>query len=383
LSTKQPTIRDVARLSGTSIASVSRVLNKKDYPVSAELRARIEKAVAELDYHPNWHGRSLRQRWTEEIGIVVPGLVNPFYGELMEAAHRACLEAGLFPSIHSSDGDPAREQELIRGLLQRQAGGLLLSPTCNSEVLEQELDGHLPLVLFDQTLGDGGRWPAVHFDFVAGGRLAGDHLLATGHRRIALISPDFSLSSRRLIRKGLAAAIARAQSASSQTIADLEIFTAVNVGSPAATTNQFALEVAHMLAMHPDRFDALVTVNDLLAASLLHALQTLGFAVPRDISLLSFDNTILASLVKPELTAVHQDATRTAELAVELLVAARAGEAVSFRHIIPTLIQRDSVSIRRDRRTWENASRSQGSAPLTAASAEINRSGASPSRSQE
>ncbi len=347
---KQPTIRDVARLSGASIASVSRVLNKRDYPISAELRARIERAAAELDYRPNWHGRSLRQRWTEEVGIIVPNLVNPFYGELLEAAHRACLEAGLFPSIHSSDGDPAQEQELIKGLRQRQAGGLLLSPISGTEMLEQELGNQLPLVLFDQTLGDDRRWPAVQFDFVSGGRLAGEHLLATGHRRIALFSPDFKLSSRRLIREGLMSAIAGAQSRSSHAIADLEIFSSTNGGSPTATIDQFALEVAHLLAMNPERVDALVTVNDLLAASLLRALQNLGFHVPGDISLLSFDDTRLASLVEPQLTAVRQDTTSTARLAVELLVAARAGEAVSFRHIVPALIQRDSVSIRRDRR---------------------------------
>lgn len=348
---KQTTIRDVAERSGVSTATVSRVLSGTSYPVSAELRRRVQRAAAELDYRPNYYGRGLRKRGAGEVGVIVPNLSNPFYGELLEHVQAACLAADLIPVIHASSGDSELERRLIEHLLARRPSGLLLSPIGDVRALAELVQGRCPVILFDQTVAEGIDWPSVCFDFRAGGELATAHLLETGHRRLALLAPDLSRRSRRLILEGMNRAIV-SHRLRDPGLASGRLLEADDVdydSSRIVDLTHYADRIAARLAAELAEGtapDGIVAINDLHAASLIVALQARGVQLPESISIIGFDDTSLARFVRPALTTIRQDIQATVDAALELLLTVHAGEEAGRIDLAPRLIERASVMTR-------------------------------------
>jgi transcriptional regulator with XRE-family HTH domain len=180
------TMRDVARLAGVSIATVSAVLTGKK-PVSTDLRGRIEEAMRALDYHPDHVARSLKMGSTNVVGMVIPDVTNPFFTELMQGAEEEARRCGMSVMLSNTDGDPVIEHHQLNTLLAHRVDGILLSCADSFTPWERLERRKVPLVFFDR-LPVGYQGAAVALDNRAAASEATRYLIGIGHRRIAIIA---------------------------------------------------------------------------------------------------------------------------------------------------------------------------------------------------
>jgi DNA-binding LacI/PurR family transcriptional regulator len=301
------TIRDVAERAGVSTTTVSHVLNgtRKVEPATA---AKVESAIDELGYRPNALARSMRRGRTHTVGVVIPDIANPFFGDLARSLEDHMFEAGYSAIICNSDGDSKKEARYLEVLLSKQVDGLLLVAASQpSEVLLDLVERGTPTIVVDRELGD----LSVSQVMVAnrqGGYLAGQHLLELGHRDIGVIAGPGRLgtSARRL--EGFIAALADAG-------VDLPP-TRVMRGDFRATSGRAAVDA--WLAQ-PAVPTAIFAENDLMAIGALSAAHRSGIDVPGDLSVVGFDGIAFGADVTPPLTTVTQSIEDMAAAAIELL----------------------------------------------------------------
>ena len=186
------TMRDVARLAGVSIATVSAVVTGKK-PVSAELRSRIEEATRALDYHPDQVARSLKIGSTNVVGMVIPDVTNPFFTELMRGAEEQARRGGMSVMLCNTDGDAEIEHRQLNTLLAHRVDGILLSCADSFTRWERLERRQVPFVFFDR-LPVGFHGAAVALDNRTAAAEATRFLIGLGHRRIAIIAGSQKVS---------------------------------------------------------------------------------------------------------------------------------------------------------------------------------------------
>ena len=182
------TLRDVARLAGVSAMTVSRVIN--DQPrVKEETRRRVEAAIAELGYVPNGLARGLIRRKTKTIGLIVPDIANPFFTLVVRGAEDVAWRAGYHVILCNTQTDLERERGHIDDMLAFRVDGVLIAPVSDRSApqLRALARNKVPFVLIDRSI-PGFHGDLVQGDSVAGARLLVEHLIALGHRRIAMIT---------------------------------------------------------------------------------------------------------------------------------------------------------------------------------------------------
>jgi LacI family transcriptional regulator len=330
------TMNDVARVADVSIATVSHVINGTRF-VSPERVDRVQAAMRELDYTPDATARSLRMGRTHTIGVVIPDNTNPFFAELARWIEEAGFDAGYTTILGNSGERPDRERQYVVTLLSKRVDGLILAPwrkpaAAMTRVLRK---APIPIVVIDRDdvlrTAD-----VVLYDDVGGGRQAAQHLLALGHEEIAAIGgpPDPGHAPGRL--EGFLAALADA----GVTVADDAIVSSDYhfAGGRAATAELLARGL---------RFTALFAANDLMAAGAIRELTGHGLSVPRDVSVIGFDDAPLAEMTSPALTTVRQPVQEMGDTAVSLLLGRVTGAAAGARgrHVMPTsLVVRESTA---------------------------------------
>lgn len=306
----QPTMQDVARLAGVSSKTVSNVINDRPY-VSAETRARVEQAIAELDYKLNLAARNLRSGRSGVIGLAVPSLTVAYFAELAEAAIVAAEEHGLVVQIERT-GSLERERALLASPRLQHIDGLILNPMDHRSEELASVELTLPTVV----LGDhpvGGAAVHISTDQRAVASLATEHLLLTGRRRIAVIGARHGDRHGSAAHRfeGYRSVIERADIAYDPAlVAEADPWTQVD-GS-AAMRELLGRDVA---------FDAVLAFNDSLAFGAMRALGDAGRLVPGDVAVIGIDNVAEAAYSMPSLTTVDLGIRRTAETAVQLLAA--------------------------------------------------------------
>ena len=169
---KQATIVELARRANTSTATVSRVLNGANYPVSEKLRAAVLKAAEEMNYVPNALGQSLKNGRSKDIGVIIPSFSNPFYTQLISGIEAASRERGFNPIFSSSNGSDTRELQSIELLRRKCVEGLILSTVhAGPKGIQTALQFHKNVILFDQ-VEEQNVCDCVTFDYESGGYLA-------------------------------------------------------------------------------------------------------------------------------------------------------------------------------------------------------------------
>lgn len=303
-----PTRDDVARLAGTSTAVVSYVLNNGPRPVSAATKAKVLAAVAELDYRPNGVARSLRARTTTALGLIVPDGSNPYFARIAQAVEEAAYRRGYTVLIGSAMDDAARELAYVQTFIDRRVDGILYIPTHGADCVSEMAKARVPTVLLDRVV-DGLDASSVTPDNVEGARLATQHLIDHGHRRIAFIGGPQQLSPSRERHAGWAQAM---RAAKLRPLASLQVEAA------------FGLEAGYRAAIRllrkRNRPTAIFTSADDQAIGALRAAYELNLTVPDDVAFVSFDGTTEASFTVPSLCCVRQPITQLADRAVELLL---------------------------------------------------------------
>jgi LacI family transcriptional regulator len=305
------TLLDVARRAGVSRTTASFVLTgRRDMRISADAEQRVLRAARELDYRPNLTARSLRTRVTQTIGLVSDTIAtDTFAGEIIRGSTATALTRQHLLFIGETEGDPATEKRLVQDMLDRGVDGFLYASMYTREIrIPAALRGH-PVVLVNcVTTGRGA--VGVVPDELAAGRSAAAALLAAGHRDGIFIVGESAqhVYAARHRRTGIDDTLAGSGTSVAGTV-------------ECSWWPEPAYEaVRRFLAERPTRATALICLNDRLAMGAYQAAAEVGLRIPEDLSVVAFDDSDLASWLRPPLTSVALPHFELGRRAVELLL---------------------------------------------------------------
>ena len=322
----RPTIHDVAAAAGVSVATVSKAVNGR-YGIAAATATRVLDVVRELGYESSLVASSMRSRRTGVIGVLVADF-EPFSAEILKGVG-AELRGSRFDLLaysgsHQGEGEGWERRSLSRLSGTLIDGAIMVTPT----VLTAASD--IPLVAIDPHTGRADL-PTVESDSYGGALQATRHLVELGHRRIGFVAGRPDLRSARLREAGYRAALSEAGIAFDERLVHVGLYQHDTARRPASA-----------LLSLPDRPTAVFAANDVSAIAIIEIAARIGLDVPRDLSVVGFDDVPEASRLDPPLTTVRQPMQTLGSTAAEMLTALMAGEAPRSLHVrLPTqLVQR-------------------------------------------
>ena len=328
------TIKDVARVAGVSVATVSRALNGADN-VTAETRQRVQSVALELRFIPSSAARSLITRRTHTVGALLPDLYGEYFSELIRGIDLKARAHGLHLLVSSSHGDAREATAALRAMHGRVDGLLVMSPHVNTESLAANLPLGLPVVLINTRLPEGGQ-SSFAVDNHGGALAMTRHLINRGHRRVAFISgPDNNYEAQERLR-GYRSALAECLPAATETVL---------AGDFTEESGWRACREITALAQRPS---AVFCGNDMMAIGCLAALAEAGVKVPHDIALAGFDDIPIARYVTPPLTTVRVRIAELGSLALDRLASAietPGRSAIEHQTLRAELVVRQSCSV--------------------------------------
>lgn len=325
-------ILQVAKKARVSTATVSRVLNGSDLvrPATTE---RVRKAIDELNYVRNSSARGLRMGRTQLFGLIVSDINNPFFPELIDAFEGMAAKQGIDVIFSHTNYDTKRLQHCIRRMVERNVDGIaVMTSEMDPEALRQVPGNHIALVVLNQPEIQE-IYRNVIVDYSQGFREALGHLNSLGHRDIGFIAGPSNLSSSRRRKRSWETAMKRLK---------------LRVRPEWVVTGDMRVEggVKAMSALlaEKDRPTAVLTTNDLMAVGALEAASNAGVRIPKDMSLIGFDDLPVAEMVLPRLTTIRLPRREIAAHAFEMLLEGlHEGEPTHCATVNPKLVQRKST----------------------------------------
>lgn len=304
-------IRDVAEAAGVSVGTVSNVLNRPD-TVSADSSERVHRAIEDLGYVRNDAARKLRAGTSTTVGFVVLNGQNPFFADVVRGAEDEGSRHGIAILYGNTDEDTDRERMYLDLFAEQQVRGVLIAPYGDIQPrLERLRDRGIPAVLVDR-FGGTSRFSSVSVDSVEGGRMAVEHLIDTGRRRIAFVGGPMDM---RQVTDRLAGARVAADNALAAV--ELEV-----IATEAMTVEQGVAAGAKIL-QRPRREwpDALFASNDLVALGLLQSLVVGDrMLVPDEIALIGFDDISFAAAAAVPISSIRQPSGMIGRTALRILL---------------------------------------------------------------
>jgi LacI family transcriptional regulator len=301
------TMRDVARLAGVSIATVSAVVTGKK-PVSDNLRGRVEEAMRALDYHPDHVARSLKMGSTNVVGMVIPDVTNPFFTELMQGAEEEARRCGISVMLCNTDGDAAIENWQLNTLLAHRVDGILVSCADSFIPWERLERRKIPFVFFDRVpLGFKGA--AVVLDNRAAAAEATRYLIGLGHRRIAIIAGSQKVSPGIARLEGFREAMEAAH---------------LSVRTQYVRVGDFSIDGGYQAGLEllalPTRPTAIFSCNNKMTLGLMRAIGEQKVPCPDAISVIGFDEFEWSANFSPRLTTMGQPTRAMGRKAMQILL---------------------------------------------------------------
>ncbi|MDQ0574286.1 LacI family DNA-binding transcriptional regulator [Agromyces albus] len=326
------TMRDVAKVAGVSVATVSHVVNDKPGArIGDDARRRVQEAVIELGYRPNALAKTLSQGTSRFIGLVADAIATtPFAGQIIHGAQDEAWKHGYVLLVANTDGNLAAENEAIAMMLEHQVHGILYSTWFHREIQVPEALHQTDTVLVD-CFAEGSGLPAVVPDEEQGGRTATEELLAAGHRRIAFINTTTPSPAQSGRLAGYRAALEAADVAYDESL----VFPATpeQEGGYAATAD--ILE---------SKATAVFCHNDRVAMGLYDGLREHGLRIPDDIAVMGFDNQdVIAAHLRPPLSTVALPHYELGVAGVRLLLGLEPGPSAGPQLVACPPIRRHSI----------------------------------------
>lgn len=338
------TLKDVARETGLTVTTVSRVLNNRGY-ISEETREKVYEAMKKLNYRPNEVARSLSKKSTNTIGVIVPHIRHPYFSELISNLENEASKRGYKMILCNSQEKENKEREYLEMCTSNRVAGIVL---CSAGVAVEEFQGsNIPLITIERYMENG--TASVECDNRQGGKLAAEHLIACGCKNLLHISGVYET----------------AMPADDRALGFIEVCEKVGVSHWEVATNTYQYNnleyhdfLEEVLKENYDvdntaendencgksRIDGIFASSDLIAAQILQVCSKLGIRVPEDIKLVGFDDVNISSLTTPRITTIHQPIKEIAELTLELLINAQDGKTVAKRSLLPvSLVKREST----------------------------------------
>ena len=305
----QITIKDIAKILGISVSTVSRAL--KNHPdISAETKKEVQELAKKLNYTPNAIALSLRNKKTFLIAVIIPEIIHHFFSCVISGVEEVANQNGYNVVIFQSNEQYEREVSICQSILNSRVDGVLVSmakTTRKADHFKELQQAGIPLVFFDRICGDlDTDWVVV--DDFNGAFAAVQHLISVGCRRIAHYSAPQTMQIAQKRQLGYIEALKDAKIPVDE---DLII---------QCDNQNDAMTVTERLMKLENRPDAIFAVNDMTAAGAMYAVKHMGFRVPEDVAICGFTDGVVAPLTDPTLTTVEQHGDDMGEIATNLLL---------------------------------------------------------------
>lgn len=302
------TIRHVARRAGVSITTVSRAINRPAL-LDPETLARVRAAIDELQYFPNTQARALVSGRSRILGLIVSDITNPFFPDIVQSFETAAQHRGYDALISSTNYDESRMALCVRRMLERNVDGVaIMTSEMDDHLIDQLESSRVPMVFLD-VVSPHDRFSNILVDYAGGVHQAVSHLASLGHSRIAFISGPLSLKS---------AVIRRTAFVDSMRGLGLPVDDSlVETGDHRVEGGKAAL---HRLLALANRPTAIIASNDLTAIGVMGAARRAGLDIPRDLSVVGFDDIWQAEYMEPPLTTIRLPRDVVAEQACRALM---------------------------------------------------------------
>lgn len=340
---KSTTIIDVAKKAQVSVATVSRVVNG-NYPVKDTTRRRVLDAIKELKYIPNIQARELNTQHSSIIGIIVPSLFNTFFAEVVNGIESFAATSGYSLLLTYTKDNPISEKKCMNELLMRNVSGIInISPNTEKVASDffDQIAERIPMVFINSYI----KRPAISYvnnDERIGTKIALEYLISLGHRNICFIRGDRSDSYE--FKQDIYEEVMKKLDNFKE-----EYVLNIGAGNSIETVELAASKVMDTLKNHKE-ITAIFSCNDLMGIGALNGCRRLGVNVPKDVSIMGFDNVFLSHFIEPKLTTMDQNMMTLGWTAASLLMEKIANDNKTSRQVVlqNTLVLRDTTAPCRD-----------------------------------
>lgn len=321
-------IREVAKLANVSPATVSRVMNGTAR-VDDEKRERVLKAIKETGFVPNEVARSLFRKSAKTIGLVIPSIENPFFTHMASAIEKEADANGYRVILYNTDSNFEKEKAALQMLSSMNADGIILT-RIDEKLLQYVEATNIPAVVTDSLFLGGKDITYVYSDHYQGGRIAAEHLIDCGCKKIVCVRGVQTIAS------------ARARYMGCQDVCK-EKGVELNTVDCDYTFQNGLRAAEELLEKYPD-VDGIVASNDMVAISIYKVLKKNNISVPEQVQLIGYDDIEIASIMTPELTTIKQSVKTIGKKAAELIIFDREKETEENNYIFPVkLVVRETT----------------------------------------
>lgn len=331
------TLRDVAKNAGVHLSTASRALDPtKRHLIAGTVVSKISAIADKLGYRRDPIAASLRTRRSKLVGVIVPDIANPVFSPIIAAITESLSASGYSTIVADGGQDRKRQSALVGELMARRVDGLVLATVRRDDpILKECLQEGLPVVLVNRA-DESGRVSSVVTDDRAGMRLAVEHLIALGHRRIGHVAGPAHISTGHLRRLGFEEAMAAH---------GLELPAGAIVEAAAYEREAGETTAAQLLKNNPE-LTAVAAANDLLALGAYRAIARVGLECPRDISVVGHNDMPLADMVEPPLTTIRIGPREMGHDAARLMIATIEAPDAAVKRVVlsPSLVVRASTA---------------------------------------
>ena len=323
------TLKDVAKESGLTVSTVSRILNNRGY-ISDNARQKVAAAMEELNYQPNEVARSLHRKSTNMVGLIVPHIRHPYFAEMISHLENQAYQKGYRILLFNSQKLHEREQEYIDMCTGNQVAGIIL---CSGTLETKKFSKvNIPIITMERFRDNG--TASVECDNRQGGELAAEKLISCGCRNLLQVG---NISNQPM------PADTRAEGFRSVCERENVSFVEVSVQEAQYYNMRYSEMLEDALQKYPDT-DGIFASSDVIAAQALQACRKLHITVPDQMKIIGFDDMQIATITTPQLTTIHQPVREMAEIAVSMLNDAIEGKMVPRRTVLPVyLVERETT----------------------------------------
>ena len=329
------TLKELGARAHVHPSTVSRVANNDpSLRIAPPTRQRIEALLRETEYQPNGVARGLKLRQTLVLAVVIPDITNPFFAALFRGVEDAASPRGYNVLLCNTDGSPARQRSHLQSLHARRVDGVIMASSFLKDPTVRWLRHQgVPYVLVNR-FSDESHDAFVGSDDLVGGRLATEHLVELGHRRIGHLAGKLTVSTGVMRRRGYLAALA-----------DRGIAADPRLVVESGYTEEGGARAAERLLALPDRPTGIFAVTDMTAVGAFGVARRMGLRIPEDVAIVGYNDIPLATRIVPALTTVHVPIHDFGAVAARLLLEQIETGAPSRQRVVfnPQLVVRGST----------------------------------------
>lgn len=323
------TLKDVAKETGLTVSTVSRVLNNRGY-ISEDTRNNVYAAMKKLNYQPNEVARSLSKKTTNTIGLIVPHIDHPFFSKLISNLESSASESGFKLLLFNSKEQNEKEAEYIEMCKSNRVAGIIL---CSGGINIEKFEGlNVPLITIERFLEHG--TASIECDNRQGGKMAAQHLVEKGCKQVIYLGGVVDVRMPADEREEGFSAVCEEEKIHYISIkTDTRMYNAL----------EYHPFIEEILEKNPE-VDGIFASSDVIAAQVIQVCAKKQIRIPEELKLIGFDDVNIAELTTPSITTIHQPIKEMAKLAISHLKEASQGQLVPRRTALPvTLIKRETT----------------------------------------